>query len=343
MQDTRTARCNPAGQALLVQAAGPVYDPVLDVHGRLFCMAISPSGHVLVAGGDGPDLFFVNLATGQCEAVIGHPESTVEALVFLDDRTLVSCAGDGGLATWDVPGRDPFQKVQAHSRGIFAVLHDRARSLLVTGGLDGEVKRWHLPGVSPAGASRATGRGVLSLAFAGVMDAGTVARLACGTVSGRVDIFDPRGTLAVSWKAHAGPVFAVKQPQGDPRWLLSAGADGHVKAWDLRGPRLAWDIDAGQGKVLDVHVAASGGSWFLLTAGGDGSIKRWVASAGMDGCHAAGKEHPHARTVERIIAVPGGGRLLSVSSDGTIRDAWRGGSSAGAWLGHGQVDFEESA
>ena len=121
---------------------------------------------------------------------------------------------------------------------------------------------------------------------------------------------------------HRGPVLAaVFHPSG--RQVITAGADGTVRSWDVTGtPIRTMPVD--QQAVLAVAVSPDGNH--LATAGEDGLVRIWDT----DGVELAALPG-HVGAVLDVAFDAIGERVISAGKDGTAR-LWDPGADDAARL-----------
>jgi WD40 repeat protein len=160
-----------------------------------------------------------------------------------------------------------------------------------------------------------------------------------------------RGEELATLRGHRGPVRALAV---DPElgYLLSAGDDGTVRAWDIRTNRLVTSSEPTAGKLgglavrppfvfgvgtgtkvytwngpslmpgdpFDLPVEAeclsmSADRRLLAVGGADGQVRLFTETAGLT----PKAIKAHAKAVHCLTFTPDGSRLISGSSDGSIR------------------------
>jgi len=151
-------------------------------------------------------------------------------------------------------------------------------------------------------------------------------RVACGCADGRVLVFDEEAAAPVPLAGHVGGVTAIAA-DGDGG-IVTGGADGTIRRWDLAAGREIGRIDAG-GSVA--AVAALGGAGRVAAAVDDGSLRAWPLPAGPPGVAVAAAAEGTALSEGKVLAAAGsgivclaaadaaGGRLAAGSGDGTVR------------------------
>ncbi|MFJ9523379.1 NB-ARC domain-containing protein [Kitasatospora sp. NPDC101801] len=195
---------------------------------------------------------------------------------------LAASTGDGRIRCWDLPTGALLWEQQAHAGRVRSLAFDADGNLLAASGGDGTVHLWdsltgqHLSRfVNPGGWAR-------SIA---VNPAGT--RLAVGSGTGEIHLRDVRTEQFVGHlPGHAGRVLMVAFSE-DPDRLVSAAADGTVRAWSLsqQGQLAEIRVDAtlncaaadpGTGRVL---VGSAAGPVSLRLSHGDPTVDEFVAGS----------------------------------------------------------------
>ena len=137
------------------------------------------------------------------------------------------------------------------------------------------------------------------------------ALLAIGTTDGRVVTVGADLVSALDAVAHRGKVAAVRF-LGE-NGALSAGADGHLIAWDLATGAQRGNVRAHTGFISALAVNESGLT--AATAGADGIIRLWNLRDLTERISLAG----HRREVGALAFHPSRPRLASHGWDGTLR------------------------
>ncbi|PYC77348.1 hypothetical protein C7C46_19110 [Streptomyces tateyamensis] len=141
---------------------------------------------------------------------------------------LAASTGDGHIRCWDLPSGALVWEQQAHAGRVRSLAFDAEGHLLAASGGDGSVHLWdsrtgrHLSRfVNPGGWARSI-----------AVDA-TGAHLAVGSGTGEIHVRDVRtGQFTAHLSGHVGRVLMMAFGD-DPDRLLSAAADGTVRAWSL--------------------------------------------------------------------------------------------------------------
>ncbi len=117
------------------------------------CLAFSPDGAILAAGGTDPKIELFDVRTGQVRAVLlGHREHMQSLTFSPDGRTLASLSEVGEVKLWDVfTGRELASPSGPQSLAHCLALSPDGTRLAVAGlttdelGQLGEVVVWHAP------------------------------------------------------------------------------------------------------------------------------------------------------------------------------------------------------
>jgi WD40 repeat protein len=111
---------------------------------------------------------------------------------------------------------------------------------------------------------------------------------------------------------HTGPVNGLAVLPGG-KYLLSAGADRHIRVWDMATGKEIKVFDGTPHVVRSLAVNGIGNA--AATGGDDGAIRVWDVAAGREAFNLTG----HAGPVRGVAFSPNGMYVLSGGQDGTLR------------------------
>ena len=309
-------------------------------------LAVSPDGKQVVTGDAGRLVRRWNLENNQpLRDYSGSIAPVVGVVLHPDGETVLAAADDGSLRAWDLDdGKSqgdwtgpPLASLAIHPQG----------SLLVTGGSDGLLRllRWPVAANRQLGTFGGEVRAIAvtadgSRTIAGGADqtvrifdnargeqrhsltnpAGPVTSIAvahddtplaaAGSDQGAVTFWDVReGQAAGSLAGHQGAIRALRFAANNQR-LLTAGADGTVRLWQL--PQPPSEVEAHKQAIA--ALAVSRDRQFAVTAGADKTLALWTLPA-------AKKTHTAEKLpqVADCVAVSDDGRLVAAGdAAGTI-------------------------
>ena len=138
------------------------------------------------------------------------------------------------------------------------------------------------------------------------------ARLACGSASGVVAVFDvASGKFLHTLEGHAMPVRTVDfSPDG--KTLYTGCDDGHVHAYDAEHRSLAAAFPGHASWVLGVDASPDGRA--LVSCGADGAVKLWDLAQRT----CAQTLSDQTAAVWGVRFSPGGGRVAAVGDDKSV-------------------------
>ncbi len=203
----------------------------------LHAVAISPSGAVIAAAGDGGLISIYNSESGRAGERFAVPNATITALKFLDDNRVV-VATKIGCSVWNVNAGWKLERVIG-SNGESSPFAGRVLALQFS--TDGKLL--------------AAGSGVPSR-------------------SGEIKLLDPAtGAIVREFKdAHSDTVFGVAF-SADGKRLASCGADRFIRIFDVAGGSLVRTFEGHTHHVLSVTWRRDGR--VLASSGADKTVKFW--------------------------------------------------------------------
>lgn len=326
-----TASNQPEAQARVLQQ-GKQY---------INCLAFSPDGKCLVAGGQGRNLTFWNVSSGQVMHATADPQGEISCVAFSPDgKQVVSgefldlFSTGGKIRTWDAATGRKTHEWTAHPAGILSVAFSPDGKRIASGS-----------SIPPAGrdaqgtlkiSNAATGEEILSLrGHEGFVEslkfspdgkklasAGTPRTPAVGMGPDRtLKVWNATtGAELCTYSAHNGGGRAVVWSPDGGR-IYSVGMDGRLKAWPSSPPPEARVLRTYSGSVLCVAFSPDGKR--LASCGGQGK-----------GIRPEGKP---SDAIVRVWDMETGSQLLTISghTDTVLGLAW---SPDGAYIAAGGVD-----
>ena len=135
-------------------------------HGKIYAVAMSPTGNVLAAGGPtGPTggkvhpIRLYDFASGEILGLLtGHQEPVLALAFSKDGKSLISGGMDDQAIIWDVATRVPLLRLEGHSGDVNAVKFSPDGLRAVTGSDDASVAMWRVRDGKTLGAHEAASR-----------------------------------------------------------------------------------------------------------------------------------------------------------------------------------------
>jgi len=316
-------------------------------HGsRILCLAYSPNGRILAAGGGDDPVRLWDSDTGlelrQCK------ETWVHALAFSPRGSVLVTAGAfKTIRLWEVATGKEYNKLEGHKSAIMALAISPDGSLLASGDQEGNVILWELGFAKEVTRFKGHTGEINALAFS--PDNTTLAS-AGGDRSIRIwDVDNSKhkltldGQCAVSalafldnktlasggddnqvriWDAVSGK--GIKQLTGHKNTVVSllVGKDGKlisgahdktIRFWDVAGGKELSQIVRNQGDCDALTLTKD--RKFLASAGINNTIRRWNADSGKEILLGGGHQSP----VTALTVSPNGKLLVSGSNMARMR------------------------
>lgn len=258
----RMASADTTGQATLTEVAtGKV---IFDVHAdsAFESLAWSPDGKHVALGGRDNAIRIWDVDERTETRILGH-EGWVTALAWTPDgKTLVSGSADRSIRLWQ--GDKLTKKLEGTKGFVQRIVLDKDGKLAAVLSDDSMLALWDLH----EGKERSS-RHAAANAIAFSPDAKLLA-LATGEAVTFVNVD--------TFKDHEdapghGAIVTCLVYSADGRSIISGGADGTIRVWDVAGTREIRRLDAHEGSVSSLALSQNGR--ILASGGSDATIRLW--------------------------------------------------------------------
>ncbi len=292
--------------------------------GRVSSLALSAGGDMLAVGGSSGSLTVYDLEEGGARLRQSEHRGAVISLAFAGPRHLISASADRSLRLWSTDGGG--STIMLQTQGAL-----QAASLAPGGGLlassDGEstVQLWRLAGPTQApggafwrvlrglrGRPRLVAFGPRAEAVAVSADDGAVRLWRLAGLEG--ESADPDLSLAFSGGRALSLAFSL-----DGALLAAGGEQGVIQVWRTANGVEVGRLPGSSRAATSLAFAPDGRA--LASGDAGGAILIWRMGAAESRRRPPTTLLAHAGAVDHL-AYSSGGRLISGSSDGTVR-VWR--------------------
>ena len=225
MKDRRMITAGADGRIAVWTAGQPQPDRVLEGHGApIVALAVSPDGSLLASASWDRTVRLWSLPDGTSRVLEGHSQN-VNGVAFTPDGTLVSVGYDLALRIWRLPDGRPETVTLPASLNAVAVAPDGE---IVTAAVDGRLRMVAGDGkVSGEVAAGPTPVVALAISADGAL-------IAAAGIGGTVAIIDRKARSLLRTLVGPGlPVWSVAFLP-DRETLLTGGADGKIRRWNVR-------------------------------------------------------------------------------------------------------------
>ncbi len=293
---------------------------------------------VASAGTDGEVWLWDRAAKGARKILLeGHTESVNDLAFTPGGELLVTVGDDDTLRVWEPKAADPglaHVALEGHTGDITSVAIAAGGKRAVSAGLDNTVRVWDL-----TKKDRVVDQTVLAGHVAKVTAIDVAADghfVLSGSDDGTVRLWDGlsrgKGRGGKVLRLGAGQVLDMDvAAQGDQ--VIAVGAEGRASIWDLRDEARVSEPRTLSGLAGLVTAAAFDPRGRFVAVGGENGEIRLFSLA--DPNAAVRTLSGHEASVNAIAFTPSGDRLLSVSSDRTVRSWPLDGGEPSVWTGHG--------
>jgi len=281
--------------------AAPALDP------PALSFALSGDGALLASGHRDSLIRLWDRATLKLLKTLPGHSARVSSLAF--DRSghkLLSASWDGTARLWSIPD-GALVATFPHSRTpVYQALFSPDEQQIATAGSDRLIRLFDVATQQLRSTLAGHSETVVVLAWSPANNL-----LASASADRTLRLWHPDRSAQPAPAPHAGAVWSVAFTSDGQR-LASAGRDGSVRLWNVASGALV-EVLRGPGKGIDSVAISDDGAW--IAAGcRDRSIWLWNL---VDG--ASSELRGHTGTVQQVAFDRRTGRLVSMGSDGTVR------------------------
>jgi len=243
-------------------------------------------------------------------------------------RSVVVGFQDGTLHWYSLPKSPPSgepasppqllaEKLKAHRTWITALAFNSDGTLLASGSVDKTAKLWQVSEETQFEEQQTfLGHNSTIAAVAFSPDARLVATASTDSSIGLFTIGSEQKYFYQA--AHDGRVYSIAfNSQGNQ--LLSGGADGYIRVWELYQNKSLWSISSSQGIMW---ASLSPDDNRLAHVGQDSLVHVYKADALKDFYLPQYSLRGHRNTIRRVIFSPDSQQLATASADSTVRMWW---------------------
>jgi WD40 repeat protein len=280
--------------------------------GELRCLAFSPDGQTMAAGGSAGARLW-KAADSDTSAALPHP-GLVAALTFSPDgRSLLTGGKDGTVRLWRADTGEPDGDPLLHPAPVNAVVFTPDGRTVLTGTgdadarRDGQVHFWDLAARKPLPPTLTHQRAVLALALSPAGDT-----LLTGSADQSAALWDLATRRRLHRLDHQGHVGAVAFSPDGKTVVTRSGLE--ARFWDVADGRPVREPVSHRGAVTALAFRPGDGR-FLLTGSWDGTARLWEMPGGRD----HGRVLPHGADVQAVAFSPDSRLALTGGFDGRPR------------------------
>ncbi len=277
-------------------------------HGsRILCLAYSPDGGSLAAGGGHDPVRVWSPATGEASRQLDDP--WVQTLAFLPSGKRLITAGYGKtLRLWDLEtGKDV--KLEGHTAAVKALALSNDGAMLLSGDVEGLVHQWDVRSQRSVLRFKAHADEVTALALSPDHENSL---LVSASTDRRIHIWDLEENKKVrSLDGGCGVLALAFDAKGQT--FYSSGDDHLIRRWELRTGKLLATLKGHTGIILSLALSKDGAT--LVSGAQDGTIRCWSTADDSP----AGVIRRDPGDADALALAPDGKTVATAGLNNTIR------------------------
>lgn len=193
------------------------------------------AANVLLAGSDTGESYVWRIPSGDCKVLQGNGNKAEIGQLTADGKNLIIGYSDGCVKLWDIKSSTVIQNYEedsalGHSGSITSIASDPDSGRFLTGSEDGKImianSSGPLTNLYPSAGS------IEALAFSSDRD--DMKLVACGTLEGKVSLWDVNRQAVRFECQNANPTGITKIVWGPNHTVLCATLDGSIRMFDGR-------------------------------------------------------------------------------------------------------------
>lgn len=295
-------------------AESELRDVVFSPNGKLIAAGFRDGAIALFSVPDNPALQTKSNGSSTDKTTLIGSEP-VNALVFIDDETVVSGTESGKIHVWDVRTQQLTRSLGPYPTEVISVSLSADSSELAMSTSDGTIRLWDTEGWAEQEGSPLAVQGQVSVQHSpdGVhLIASTADDNNSGIGDQAVRLIDRTNGKTTAWTM--GHTHYVDQVAFglDGRLLATGGADGTVRVWSTVDGKLVRRLSGHQGIVRCVDMQRSGA---MIASGGDDLLVRvWDSESGLEAYEPFEMEQ-----VVAAVSFHPSGQMLAVATNESLQ------------------------
>ncbi|KAG8996521.1 hypothetical protein FRB94_008221 [Tulasnella sp. JGI-2019a] len=285
--------------------------------GSVWALAWSPDGKMIVSGSDDGVIQLWDAATGVLvrDAWKGHRGTITSIAWLLDNKRFVTGSVDSTLRLWNPSTGSPVETVR--EIGAFmvrCVVRSPDSQRIASGSSSGHIHLWDSStGAATGVAWKCHAAGVWALGWS---PDGKV--IVSGSMDGTIKLWDSTTGAQIGkvWKGHTAMVLSLAWSP-DSKRIVSGSHDGTLRLWDLATETSVGAVWKGHADGVMCVAWSPDGRW--IVSSGDSFPILWNSATGEPFRLGQSEPPSHTRHVYSIAFAPNSKRIVSASSDGTLR------------------------